>query len=126
MRILAGAIATAVPILFLALPVQAAGQTAGAQSISSGQILAGEYAGAETRLRAQLRNDPDNSVALLNLAAVYLNTGREDAAGMLYRRVLVNDDVPMQTADGALQSAHAIARRGLSFAGSRGDGYSSR
>ena len=68
-----------------------------------------DYSAAESALTAQLARSHDNQNALLNLAFVYRQTGRDREADALYAHVLSCADVRIKTAGGQILSAHAIA-----------------
>lgn len=83
---------------------------------AAGAIQNGDYARAEALLNARLF-DRDDPVRLLNLGAVYWNTGRHDAAVASWRQALasrVHYDV--QTAGGRMRSTDELAREALAAA----------
>nr|AGU11796.1 hypothetical protein [uncultured organism] len=77
------------------------------------QISQGAYQDAEARLVEALRAEPNQPELMINLAAVYARTGREDAARSLYTRVLSQSDVLMDLASGRTAGSHMIATSGL-------------
>ncbi len=77
------------------------------------QIAAGDLRGAEATLVAERKIYPGRPELMLNLAAVYQQTGRTAAAQELYRQVLDRPDVSLLTPSGAAQSSHIIAERGM-------------
>lgn len=68
---------------------------------------------AEARLIAQRAAEPNEPSVLLNLAHVYMKTGRADQALALYRAVLAGENVLMATATRDPAWSHDLARRGL-------------
>ncbi|WP_404338365.1 tetratricopeptide repeat protein [Sphingomonas sp. MMS12-HWE2-04] len=102
------AILAAAPLIAAALPAQAQDR-----AVASTEISTGAYAQAETKLQAQLRAHPDLPELLLNLAAVYAQTGRTSEARALYTRVLDQDDVLMDLSADRTAGSHAVARTGL-------------
>lgn len=76
-------------------------------------IERGEFAEAETSLRAQLALEPAKPELLLNLAAIYARTNRLDQAEQLYSRVMTGEDVSLLLRPDHALGAHAIAERGL-------------
>lgn len=94
--------------LALALPAQAQDTSA-----SASLIKAGAYSKAESRLVGQLRARPDSPELMLNLAAVYAETGRTGEARSLYRQILAQDDVLMDVSQSRSVGSHAIARAGM-------------
>jgi hypothetical protein len=77
------------------------------------QIAAGDLHGAEATLVAERKIYPQRPELMLNLAAVYQQTGRTAAAQDLYRQVLDRPDVSLLTPSGGAQSSHLIAERGM-------------
>ena len=102
-------LALAIPMAFAAAPAQ----SQDGDQVASVAISRGAYADAEKALLKELRIHPDRPELLLNLAAVYANTGRPDEARALYRQVLSQEDVLMDLGPDRTASAHAIARTGL-------------
>lgn len=68
---------------------------------------------AVTSLRHQLRNDPDDRVAMVNLAREYLQRGRTAKAQRLYRQLLDMEDVALERVGGAPVSSHWLATQAL-------------
>ncbi|UYY59442.1 tetratricopeptide repeat protein [Sphingomonas sp. S2-65] len=96
------------------VPLVAAAAPALAQDrVATTQISQGAYQDAESRLVEALRADPNRPELLINLAAVYARTGREDAARLLYTRVLSQSDVLMDLSSGRTAGSHMIATSGL-------------
>jgi len=58
------------------------------------QILAGDYAAAEARLRDPARYEVDDPFRLINLALVLQRTGRAEEAAALYSRILTLQENP--------------------------------
>jgi thioredoxin-like negative regulator of GroEL len=97
-----------------ALPLMLAAPSAFAQDrVASAAITSGDYAGAEKALQAKLRKSPDQPELLLNLAAVYLSTGRDAQARAVYAQVLSQRDVLMDVSQTRSLGAHAVAMNGL-------------
>jgi thioredoxin-like negative regulator of GroEL len=94
--------------LFAALPAQAQDN-----AVASTQIARGDYSQAESKLLGELRVHPGRPELLLNLAAVYVNTGRTDEARALYSKVLSKDDVLMDVTVNRTAGSHMLAQRGL-------------
>ncbi|MHA6723689.1 tetratricopeptide repeat protein [Sphingomonas sp. RS2018] len=100
----------------IALALAVAGGSAQAAdpiAFSRSAILSGNLASAEQTLDAERRIYPERQEVLLNLAAVYANSGRPQAAAALYQHVLARRDVMMDVDGERTRSAHAIARSGL-------------
>ena len=93
--------------------------TIGASSVMAGErtgyaaIAAGDLSGAERTLMAERRIYPDRPELMLNLAAIYQQTGREVAAASLYREVLSQPATTMDLPSGATRTSHSIARAAL-------------
>lgn len=96
------------PLMLIAIPAQAQ-----VSAVASAQIQRGAYDKAEQTLLAGLRTDPDQPELLLNLAAVYIQTGRTSEARALYARVLRQEDVLMDITTDRAVGSHAIAKTGL-------------
>ena len=95
------------------IPVRAADPFAAAA------IRSGDYARAEAMLNAR-HFDQDDPVRLLNLGAVYWNTGRHDAAIASWRRALASRvQYDVTTAGGRLRSTDELAREALAAAAGR-------
>ena len=88
-------------------------------------ITAQEYGKAERRLVAERRFHPERADLMLNLAAVYLRTGREPQARALYDEVLAAPPVAMDMPSGRVLSSHAVANAALAGMG-RGTAIASR
>lgn len=76
-------------------------------------ISAQDYAGAERRLTAERRIFPNRPELMLNLAAVYLKTGRAEQARALYAEVLDRPAAAMDMPSGRVASSHAVAGTAL-------------
>ena len=76
-------------------------------------IAAGNYAMAERQIAAGLRADPDRPELMLNMAAVYVQTGRIAQARSMYAAVLGEPVAAMDMPSGAVVSSHDVATRGL-------------
>jgi thioredoxin-like negative regulator of GroEL len=100
--------AAIVPLMLIAIPAQAQDSAVG-----SAQIFHGAYDKAEQKLLAELRVHPDRPELLLNLAAVYVQTGRDAEARALYTRVLAQEDVLMDLHAERTAGSHTIAQNGL-------------
>jgi thioredoxin-like negative regulator of GroEL len=111
MRIALMGIGAAAPLLLIAAPVQA--QTPAGDPLAKATIVQGDYATAERRLLQELRIHPDRPELLLNLAAVYSQTGRVSEARGLYRQVIAQNDVLMDVNAERTAGSHAIANVGL-------------
>ncbi|WP_213980285.1 tetratricopeptide repeat protein [Sphingomonas sp. dw_22] len=96
------------PLMLIAIPAQAQDS-----AVASAQIHSGALDKAEQKLLAGLRADPDRPELLLNLAAVYVQTGRASEARALYSKVLAQDDVLMDISAERTAGSHAIAQTGL-------------
>ena len=88
-------------------PAMAAERT-GFQAISAGNLPM-----AERQIDAAMRVTPGRPELMLNLAAVYLETGRDAQARALYSAVLRDPAVAMDMPSGAVMSSHDVAMRGL-------------
>jgi hypothetical protein len=84
-----------------------------ADRTASADILRGNYVQAERVLTTERRIFPARPELMLNLAAVYRNTGRERDAQALYADVLRRPDVLMDMPDQRIVSSHALAQAGL-------------
>ena len=102
------AILAAAPLVVAALPAQAQDR-----AVASTEISAGAYDQAEAKLQSQLRAHPDLPELLLNMAAVYAQTGRIAEARTLYARVLDQKEVLMDLSADRTLGSHAVARTGL-------------
>jgi len=102
----------AAPFALAALPAQAQQRSDG-DPLYSAAIVRGDFNQAESQLAAQLRSNPGTPELLLNLAAIYSETGRLTEARALYRQVLTQKDVEMDIASNRTSTSHRIADRGL-------------
>ncbi len=102
-----GIILMAVAGAAMASPVMA-GERTGYPAIASGDLSQ-----AERTLVAERRIFPQRPELMLNLAAVYQQTGRPAAAASLYREILTQPAVPMDLPSGATRSSHDIADMAL-------------
>lgn len=101
----------AAPLALAAQPAQAQRQSG--DPMASAAIARGELTQAERQLAAELRANPGAPELLLNLAAIYAQTGRTADARALYAQVLAQKDVEMDLATDRVAMSHAIANRGL-------------
>jgi tetratricopeptide (TPR) repeat protein len=101
----------AAPLFLAALPVQA--QSRAGDPVASAAIFRGDYAEAERMLMSELRIYPERPELLLNLAAVYAQTGRTAKAQDLYRHVLARRAVMLDLPSSEAVSSHAVATAGL-------------
>jgi len=77
-------------------------------------IQAGDYNKAERIIVSERRFNPDMPELMLNLAYVYRHTNRASEARVLYREVLSEPAVMLDTAAPAASvSSHAVARAAL-------------
>lgn len=67
----------------------------------------------EAYLKRQLRQEPDDRVAMVNLARVYLASGRTERAQRLYRGLLGLENVQLERAGGAAVWSHRLATDAL-------------
>jgi thioredoxin-like negative regulator of GroEL len=72
-----------------------------------------DQARSERLLLLQRADEPAGASARLNLASLYMQTGRRDLAADLYREVLSQDNQLMRTGTGELVWSHRLARREL-------------
>ena len=96
-------------VVALATPFAAGAQ----QRTAYQQIAAGDFGKAEQTLIAERRIFPQRPELMLNLAAVYQQTGRAEQARALYDQVLSQPDVVMDVSAERTAGSHAIARNGL-------------
>lgn len=101
-----------VVLLGLAL-LTASGAAQAADRTATAAIVAGDYIQAERTLAAERRIFPRRPELMLNLAAVYRQTGRAAEARALYADVLTREDSPMDMVNQRTVSSHAVARAGL-------------
>ena len=93
----------------VAMPAMAAGD----QHNGYVQIRAGDYASAERIIVAERRNAADDIDLMLNLATVYVHTGRGEQARALYKAILREPDDDMDMPGAQKMSSHDLARAGL-------------
>ncbi|MEN3746494.1 tetratricopeptide repeat protein [Sphingomonas sp. HF-S3] len=101
----------AAPLLLMITPAQA--QTPASDPVAKSAIVQGDYVAAERRLIQELRIHPGRPELLLNLAAVYSQTGRVSEARGLYRQVIAQNDVLMDVSADRTAGSHTIATTGL-------------
>jgi len=82
-----------------------------------GLIASGNVGKAESTLVEQSRMHPDAPEISLNLASVYVMTGRGDLARPLYERVRAMPPMDMDMPDGSVRSSHLVAERGMTRIG---------
>ena len=85
-------------------------------------IKAGDFTAAETILKAEMSGRWTTPETLLNLARVYRQTGRADAARTLYQQVLGGENVLMNVGAARPFWSHDVARANLSQLGETGTG----
>jgi hypothetical protein len=76
-------------------------------------ITHGDFSTAEKNLVAERRIFPARPELMLNLAAVYRNTGRQQEARELYQAVLQRPDMLMDVTTERTASSHMLATAGL-------------
>ncbi|MES2442272.1 MAG: tetratricopeptide repeat protein [Pseudomonadota bacterium] len=104
------------PCFLLAAPLLAIAAPAHAQefeTVASTTIERGDYRTAEKLLTQEVRRHGTRPEFMLNLAAVYVHTGRAAEARALYQQVLARPDVAMELVNESAAGSHAIARAGL-------------
>lgn len=99
--------AAAMAIMAAAAPVHANDRTA------FQVIAAKDYARAERMLIAERRASPERPELLLNLAAIYRQTGRAAEARALYAEVLDRPAVALDMLSGRTVSSHDVATTSL-------------
>jgi len=99
----------AAPLLAIALPAHAQEF----ETVASTSIERGDYQTAEKLLTSEVRRHSTRPEFMLNLAAVYVHTGRNAEARALYQQVLARPDVAMDLMTEGSAGSHAIARAGL-------------
>lgn len=109
MRKVAGAVAGALVTALLAMPAAAQERT----RVAHAAIMSGDLAKAERTIVADQRIYGSRPEVLLNLAAVYAQSGRVAEANALYRQVLAQDAVLMDMSRERSATSHAIAQTGL-------------
>ena len=77
------------------------------------QIATGDYARAERSLASQLEAYPERPELMLNLAAVYRHTDRQQQARAAYEAVLAQPNVLMDLSGEKTAWSHNLARAGL-------------
>lgn len=106
----------AVGFVIATLPIAVTAQTAEfeypAGALGTDAILAGDYGTAERQIRESHVSKYDPARAL-NLGLVLAKTGRADSAIKQFRRVLLEDEVDLELADGKTISSHVAARQAL-------------
>lgn len=100
-------------ILGLLLATGVAGAAAATERTAHKAIAQGKWQAAERELLAQRDRFADRPELALNLAAVYVATGRAAEALALYRQVQAQPNVAMDMPDGRIVGSHAIASRGM-------------
>lgn len=76
-------------------------------------ISAGDFKKAARQLEAANQLFPNKPEIMLNLAAVYVKTGKMAQARALYSDVLAQPEVAMDMPSGNVLSSHAVATRGM-------------
>jgi tetratricopeptide (TPR) repeat protein len=97
-------VAASLPFAAVAAPVD---------NYAAQPIAAAKYDVAMAKLERFVREDAFDETALLNLALVYRHKGRIADAARLYRRVLAQENVRLDTVNGQSAWAHDVARAGL-------------
>ena len=90
-----------------------AGQSSTVDRTGYTAIAAGDLSAAEQRIVAERKIFPERPELMLNLASVYLRTGRASEARALYAAVLERPAVAMDLPSGAVASSHDLASRAL-------------
>lgn len=103
-----------IQLIGAAIALAAASGAAAADRTAASAIVAHDYLKAEHTLVAERRIFPKRPELMLNLAAVYRQTGRTAEAQALYADVLRRENLPMDMLDQRVVSSHAIARAQLS------------
>jgi Tfp pilus assembly protein PilF len=104
----------------LILAVSAGSATANdlgrADDLGRQAILEKDWATAEQQLKTGLESNPSDVYRLLNLAAVYSQTGRANEAATIYRQILASDDHRVASLHNReAKPVTSIAERGLSY-----------
>jgi Flp pilus assembly protein TadD len=76
-------------------------------------LSSANYQQVVATLEPLAKRDRSDETLLLNLATAYRNVGRHADAEALYRRVLMLEDVELDTATGGSIMSHDVARRAL-------------
>ncbi len=79
-------------------------------SVALAAPVAAQSPTTEVSLRHQLRIDPDDHTALVNLAGLYVRTGRTAKAHRLYRALLGMENVALERAGGEPVWSHRLAQ----------------
>jgi Flp pilus assembly protein TadD len=116
MRMIAFAIAVSAAGLSAAVSAQSSEADYPVGSLGTDAILVGNYELAERQLRSSYVSKYDPARAL-NLGTVLMKTGRTDQAMKQFRRVLLEDDIDLELADGRTVSSHKAARHALANIG---------
>ncbi len=104
-------------VLLFGVALAAATPAVASDRTSYRAIAAGDYQTAEKTLLAERRIFPQRPELMINLATVYARTGRLTEAASLYRGALAEDPVDMALPNGAVETSHAVAQRGLDSLG---------
>ena len=100
-------------VIGLAIALAPVGNTSAADRNGAAAIAVGDYAKAERTLAAERRIFPRRPESMLNLAAVYRQTGRPAKARVLYPDLLAREDVAVDMLNQRTMSAHAVAEASL-------------
>ena len=101
--------AAAFAVAVLGAPAAFAADDLGARA-----IVDKDWQTAEAQILVGLEQHPGDVFRLLNLAAVYGQTGRENEAAAIYRDILESDSERVAAlATGASQPVQSVAERGL-------------
>jgi Tfp pilus assembly protein PilF len=85
-----------------------------AETVAYDAMQKGQWAQAETLLRQQLAQAPNDAIHLLNLAYVLKNSGRESEAAATYEQVLQLDRNPAVVLESERQvRAKRLAKMGI-------------
>ena len=101
--------------IVLAVAITAGAAGAGSTHAFNGAapIARGDYAAAEREIVAQRGLFPNDTDLMLNLATVYLRTGRPEAARRVYQAVLAQPDEEVVLRDATSVRTHALASAAL-------------
>ena len=111
-KFLAIAAICALPMAAQAAPYPEAHPT-GFDPYAVSAIERGDYAAAEDRLTRRLAKNGDDVPAMLNLAAVMMETNRVARASSMLEQVLEADNIQLGNLDGAAVWSHDAASAGL-------------
>lgn len=115
-------IALAVAVAIFGVPAAGSAQSSEidypAGALGTEAIVSGNYAMAERQIRGSDISKYDPARAL-NLGLVLEKTGRTDGAAKQFRRVLLEDDIDLELANGRTMSSHEAARQALARITSR-------